>query len=148
MIKGEIERIIENYIKQTSRLLPDGFETDDLLEDLRSHIDEAFSDKVKSRPSEDQLTLVREVLNELGTPEEIADQYGQEQFEELDSKTTTDKWIRNAMRLTATILVVVITSWFASVMTEGLVNFNVAVIALLFLTMLEWYVRSQQTKDA
>ena len=135
MKADEIERIIEDYIKKIARLLPDGFETDDLLDDLRSHISEAFSDKVMSRPSEDPFHLIREVLDDLGTPEEIADQYGKEQIEESDSRNSADRWIRNTMRLVAAIVVVVLTSWFASIVTEGVVDFNVAVVALLFLTV-------------
>ena len=148
MKEDEIDRIVEDHIKKTARLLPDGFETDDLLDDLRSHINEASSDKVMSRPSEDPLHLIREVLDDLGTPEEIADQYSKEQIEESDSINSADRWIQNTMRLMAAILVVVLASWFASIVTEGLVDFNVAVVVLLFLTVLEWYVRTQQTKDA
>ncbi len=47
MSDDEIEGIIDDHIKKTSRLLPDSFETDDLLDDLKSHIHESFSDKVQ-----------------------------------------------------------------------------------------------------
>jgi uncharacterized membrane protein len=148
MSDDEIGSIIDDHIKKTSRLLPDSFETDDLLDDLRSHIRESFSEKVHKRPDEDPLRLIIEVLDDLGTPEEIAEQYGIEQIETPDTRNTSDKWIYYTMRLMASILVVVLASWIASTVTEGLVDFNFAVIMLLAFAVLEWYVRTQQTKDA
>ncbi len=148
MSDDEIEHTIDDHIKKTARLLPDSFETDDLLDDLRSHIRESFSEKVHKRPDEDPLRLIIEVLDDLGTPEEIAEQYGIEQIETPDTRNTSDKWIYYTMRLMASILVVVLASWIASTITEGLVDFNFAVIMLLAFAVFEWYVRTQQTKDA
>ncbi|TET06608.1 MAG: hypothetical protein E3J86_14830 [Candidatus Thorarchaeota archaeon] len=148
MSDDEIGSIIDDHIKKTSRLLPDSFETDDLLDDLRSHIRESFSDKVQKRPSEDPIHLIKDVLDDLGSPEEIARQYGIEQIEEPDTRNSADKWIYYTMRLMASILVVVLASWIASTITEGLVDFNFAVIMLLAFAIFEWYVRTQQTKDA
>jgi uncharacterized membrane protein len=144
----EVEKIIKNHIKRTGSLLPDGFETEDLLEDLRLHIEQSYSDKISNRGGEDPILLIREVLDELGTPEEIADQYGKEQLVKSDEEEDTDKWIRYTMRLMAVVLVVVLASWVASTLTEGVVDFNLAVITLLALAVLESYVRTQQTKDA
>jgi uncharacterized membrane protein len=144
----DVEKIIRHHIKKTGSLLPDGFETEDLLEDLRAHIEQSYSDKLSRRPEEDPTSLILEVLDELGTPEEIAEEYGKEQLQETEEKEPTDKWVRYAMRLTATILVVVLASWAASTLTEGVVDFNLAVITLLALAVLEFYVRAQQTKDA
>jgi uncharacterized membrane protein len=147
-MSDEVESIIEDHIKKTARLLPDGFETDDLLEDLRSHIQESYFEKVSTRPEEDPKQLIKEVLEELGTPEDISEQFGKEQVEEQETNDSMDKWIYYTMRLMAAILVVVIASWIASTVTEGLVDFNFAVIMLLVFAVLEWYVRTQQTKDA
>jgi len=144
----DVEKIIEAHIKKTGSLLPDDFETEDLLEDLKAHIYQSYSDKLSKKPGEDPIILIGEVLDELGTPEEITEQYGKEQIEDPDERDTTDKWINYTMRLTAAILVVVLASWVASTLTEGLVDFNLAVVTLLALAVLEWYVRTQQTKDA
>ncbi|MFW9809728.1 MAG: hypothetical protein ACFFE6_10165 [Candidatus Thorarchaeota archaeon] len=148
MSEDEIRHLVEGYLKKTERLLPSGFETEDLIEDLRSHIHDSFNDKVLKRPSEVYVKLINEVLDELGTPEEIAEQYGKEQLVERDKRDFADRWIYYTMRLTAAILVVVIASWIASMITDGAVDFNLAVIVLLFFAVLEWYVRTQQTKDA
>jgi hypothetical protein len=50
--------------------------------------------------------------------------------------------------LTLVVLVVVLASWVASVITEGAVDFIFAVVVLLAFAVLEWLVRTQQTKDA
>ena len=63
---------IDEYIKRIARLLPDNFETEDLLEDLKAHIYEALKNKKQNRPDEAETDLLSEVLDELGTPEEIA----------------------------------------------------------------------------
>ena len=148
MSNDEINRAIEDYIKKIAKLLPDSFETEDLLEDLRSHIYESYNDKVQKNPDEDKLGLISEVLDALGTPEEIAEEYGKVEVEEEEKESTADRWIYYTMRLVLVVLVVVVASWVASVITEGAVDFMIAVVVLLFFAVLEWLIRTQQTKDA
>ena len=106
MSDNEVDREIENHMKKTRRLLPDTFETEDLVEDLKSHIYESYNDKVQKNPDEDKMRLITEVLEELGTPEEIAEEYGKVQIEEEESLDTSDRWIWYTMRLMLAILVV------------------------------------------
>ena len=148
MSDNEVDREIENHMKKTRRLLPDTFETEDLVEDLKSHIYESYNDKVQKNPDEDKMRLITEVLEELGTPEEIAEEYGKVQIEEEESLDTSDRWIWYTMRLMLAILVVVLASWVVSMITEGAVDFMTAVVVLLFFAVLEWIIRTQQTKDA
>jgi uncharacterized membrane protein len=148
MSSDEINRVIEDHMKKIAKLLPDGFETEDLLEDLRNHIYESYNDKVQLNPDEDKQLLIREVLEALGTPEEIAEEYGEVEVEEEEKRSTAEKWTYYAMRLTLVVLVVVLASWAASVITEGAVDFIFAVVVLLAFAVLEWLVRAQQTKDA
>jgi uncharacterized membrane protein len=148
MSETEINQAVEEHLKKTAKLLPDSFETEDLLEDLRSHIYEAYSDKVQRNPAENKLKIIREVLNTIGTPEEIAEEYGKEQFDEEEKTSTADRWIYYIMRLTLAILVVVLASWVVSIVTEGAVEFMFAVVVLLAFAVIEWVVRTQQTKDA
>jgi len=148
MSNDEVNRIIEEYLKKIAKLLPDGFETEDLLEDLRSHIDESYNNKVQNNPEGDKLDLIREVLDALGTPEEIAEEYGVVEAEEDEKENRSERWIYYTMRLTLVVLVVVVASWAASVITEGAVDFVFAVVVLLAFAVLEWLVRAQQTKDA
>lgn len=148
MSNDEVNRIIREHLKKIAKLLPDSFETEDLLEDLKSHIDESYNDKVQNNPKEDKLDLIREVLDALGTPEEIAEEYGFAEVEEDEKESKAERWIYYAMRLTLVVLVVVVASWVASVITEGAIDFVLAVVVLLAFAVLEWLVRTQQTKDA
>jgi uncharacterized membrane protein len=148
MRNDEINRVIEDYLKKIRKMLPDSFETEDLLEDLRVHINDSYNDKVQKNPDEDKQSMVREVLEALGTPEEIAEEYGKEEVDEEEKKSNIDRWIYYTMRLTLVVLVVVLASWVASVLTEGAVDFILAVVVLLAFAVLEWFVRTQQTKDA
>jgi uncharacterized membrane protein len=148
MSNNEVNRIIEEHLRKIAKLLPDGFETDDLLEDLRSHIDESFNDKVQNNPDEDKLELIKEVLDALGTPEEIAEEYGVAESEEEERESRSQRWIYYTMRLTLVVFVVIVASWAASVITEGAIDFVFAVVVLLAFAVLEWLVRTQQTKDA
>ncbi|MFX1561205.1 MAG: hypothetical protein ACFFBL_11505 [Promethearchaeota archaeon] len=148
MSNDEVNRIIEEQMKKIAKLLPDGFETEDLLEDLRAHIYESFNEKLHNTPNEDKLDLIREVLEDLGTPEEIAEEYGEEDAEGEEKESRAGRWIYYTMRLMLVVVVVVVSSWVASVLTEGAVDFMVAVVVLLAFAVLEWLVRTQQTKDA
>ena len=148
MSNDDVGRIIEEHLRKIAKLLPDGFETEDLLEDLRSHIEESYNDKVQNNPDGNRLELISEVLDALGTPEEIAEEYGMVEAEEEEKESRSDRWIYYAMRLTLVILVVVVASWVASVITDGAVDFVFAVVVLLAFAVLEWLVRTQQTKDA
>ena len=147
MSREEIDRYVENYMRKIAKLLPDSFETEDLLEDLRAHVYESFNEKAQKEPTENKQHLIIEVLGELGTPEEIAEEYGKEKLVE-EEKSSADRWIYYTMRLTTAILVVVLASWVATVITEGAIDFTLAVVVLLAFAILEWMVKTQQTKDA
>jgi uncharacterized membrane protein len=148
MSREEISRVVENYLKKIAKLLRDSFETEDLLEDLKSHIYESYNEKVQKNPDDDKFRLITEVLEALGTPEEIAEEYGKEQVEIEEQQNTAKGWIYYTMRLMLAVLVVVVASWIASVVTEGAVDFMFAVVVLLAFAVLEWVIRTQQTKDA
>ena len=148
MSNDEIDHVIENHIKKIAKLLPDSFETEDLLEDLKAHIYESYNDKVRKNLDGDRIQLITGVLDDLGTPEEIAEEYGKEQVEEEEKKSSADRWIYYTMRLVLAILVVVVASWVASVVTEGAVDFTLAVVVLLAFAVFEFVIRAQQTKDA
>ena len=147
MSREQIDRDVENYIRKIAKLLPDGFETEDLLEDLRAHIYESFNEKAQKEPNENKQRLITEVIEDLGTPEEIAEEYGKEKLVE-EERSSKDRWIYYTMRLTIAILVVVLASWVASVMSEGAIDFTLAVVVLLAFAVLEWIIKTQQTKDA
>ncbi|MFW9834546.1 MAG: hypothetical protein ACFFEK_11160 [Candidatus Thorarchaeota archaeon] len=148
MSNNDVDLAIENYLKKITKLLPDSFETEDLLDDLRSHISESYHEKIQRNPKQDELQVITEVLEDLGTPEEIAEEYGKEQAEEEEEKSRSERWIYYTMRLALAIVVVVLASWIVSIVTEGAVDFMFAVVVLLAFAVIEWVVRTQQTKDA
>ena len=148
MSDDEIKQIVEEFIKRTSRLLPDNFETEDLLEDLKSHIYEGFRDKQQIRPSESPDVLVQEILKELGTPEEIADEYAQERVQDVDAEKDDDRFQYYVVRLVAAFVVAVLAAWIVSIVTEGAVEFYFAIIVLMGFAVIEWFVRAKQTGEA
>lgn len=148
MSEKEIERIITDYIRRTSRLLPDNFETEDLLGDLKAHIYEGLEHKQQIRPSESSTILVQEVLNELGTPEEIAEEYGKEQAQSEDPEKDDDRFQYYLVRLVAAFIVAILAAWIVSVVTEGAVDFYFAVIVLMAFAVIEWFVRAKQTGES
>ena len=148
MSDEEIKRIVEDYIKRTARLLPDNFETEDLLEDLKSHIYEGLEYKKQTRPSESSVILLQEVLEELGTPEDIAEEYGKEQILEEDSDKKDDRFQYYVIRLVAAFIVAVLAAWVVSIVTEGVVDFYFAVVVLMAFAVIEWFVRAKQAGES
>jgi uncharacterized membrane protein len=144
----EITRIVDDYIRRTSRLLPDNFETEDLLGDLKSHIYEGLAHKQQARPAENSVTLIQEVLEELGTPEEIAEEYGKEQTQEEDAEHKHDRIQYFAVRLIAAFVVALVAAWIVSAVTNGAVDFYFAVIVLMAFAVIEWFVRAKQIGES
>ncbi|MGY5858433.1 MAG: hypothetical protein RTU63_03620 [Candidatus Thorarchaeota archaeon] len=148
MSDEEIETIVEDYIRRTSRLLPDNFETEDLLGDLKSHIYEGLAHKQQTRPSESSKVLIQEILDELGTPEEIAEEYGKEQAQTEEPEQSSDRFQYYVVRLVAAFVVAVFAAWIVSIVTEGAVDFYFAVIVLMAFAVIEWFVRAKQSGES
>jgi uncharacterized membrane protein len=144
----EIAEIVEDYLKSVSRVLPSGFETEDMLEELEIHIDEAFQEKVQERPQANKVDLLREVLNDLGEPKEIAEEFKRTgihlQDQEEDEKNTT--WL--VMRLAINMVVVVVASWFVSTLPDAEIPFYWALSVLLVFGLFEWFIRARQMRQA
>jgi uncharacterized membrane protein len=144
VVDNETEKVIEDYIKRTSRLLPNSFSAEDLVTDLRSHIYEAMNDKIRNNPSEKQSTLIQEVLDDVGTPEDIAEEFMIEQGHKIDSSGRENRFQYYVIRLVAAFVVVVIASWIVSTITYGAVDFYLAVVVLMVFAVIEWFVRAKQ----
>jgi hypothetical protein len=63
MIDEAVERIIEDYLRSIRKVLPDSFETDDLVDDLRSHIIESYQHKTEQKPDTGRIALIGDVLD-------------------------------------------------------------------------------------
>jgi len=142
--ENETKRTINEYIRRIARLLPDNFETEDLLEDLKAHILEGLNNKLRSQPGESEIDLLQEVLNELGTPEEIAEEYSQEQLQEHETDETDDRVQYYVIRLVAAFVVAVLAAWIVSIVTHGAIDFYFAVVVLMAFAVIEWFVRAKQ----
>jgi uncharacterized membrane protein len=148
MINGETERIIDEYIKKTSRLLPDSFAAEDLIADLKLHIYDALNDKIRNNSTESQQNLILEVLNEVGSPEDIAEEFALEQVVETDQSSHEDRFQYYVIRLVAAFIVAVLAAWAVSIITNGAVDFFFAVVVLMVFAVIEWFVRAKQIGES
>jgi uncharacterized membrane protein len=145
MSDEQISKEIDQYINRLRKKLPESFETEDLLDDLRIHILEAFAEKQES--ADDRMALLKEVIANLGTPEEIAEEFGQVKISEPEPEKRPFQGRGLIIRLLAAIIVVVLASWVVSVATEGAVDFLFAVIVLMIFVIAEWSIRAWQMSE-
>ncbi|UCE10935.1 MAG: hypothetical protein JSW61_03120 [Candidatus Thorarchaeota archaeon] len=147
MIDSAIDKIVEDYLRRIRKLLPDSFETDDLVDDLRSHIIDSYEDKIGKKPEADRVVVIREVLEEIGEPEEIAEEYRlgppSEQALERRRKLGT----RVILRLVAAIAVIIIAAAIAATITEGALDFGLTVLVLLIFVVAEWFASAWQAGE-
>ncbi len=144
MTEDDVNKEIDNYLSKVNRVLPDSFETEDLIEDIRTHILEALQDKKEQHPDVDGLSLVREVLNALGDPEEIAVEWGKAQTTGEEEENRRSNLYRTIARQTIAILVVIAAAYFVSVLPNTIVNFWTALIILMVFMVAEYFLRTWQ----
>jgi len=147
LTKDEASREIEVYLKKVSRELPDSFETDDLIEDIRVHILESLQDKQNKHPEIDSLTLVREVLSALGQPEEIAQEWGMVQPVADEEEDQDSQLIKTIGRQVIAIVVVIAAAWFISTIPNSIVDFWTAFIILMVFVIAEYFLRTWQRTE-
>ncbi len=144
----EIAQIVEDYIKNVSRVLPSGFETEDMLEELEIHINEAFQNKVQEKPLANKIDLLRKVLNELGEPKEIAEEFRRTDVlleeQEEDDKRTFGLVVRFCLNM----VLAVIASWFVSTLPDAGISFYWALVVFLVFGLAEWFIRAWQIRKA
>ncbi|MHA1248106.1 MAG: HAAS signaling domain-containing protein [Candidatus Thorarchaeota archaeon] len=145
MIEPETNRAIENYLERVAKLLPDSFETEDILEDLRSHITEALLDRLRENETANQLTVLSEVLEEIGEPEEIAEEFGHAKLVE-DESNRAERLRRIALRLVVSVPVSIAAAWFISNLATPSIDFWTALVVFLVFALLESILRSWQVK--
>ena len=134
-------------MKRIEHLLPSGFETEDLIEDLREHILQSYRSKILERPSEKPTVLVDEILEELGAPEDIAEEQSKSKplDEEPDEKRSRGMHILG--RLVLAVIVVIIAAAFVAFYTGGEMDFGFTLAVLLVFVIAEWYVRAWQAGE-
>ena len=148
MSMREIAEIVEDYLKSVSRVLPSGFETEDMLEELEIHIDEAFQEKVQKRPQASKVDLLREVLNDLGEPKEIAEEFKRTGIHLQEQEEKRKRIFRLVVRFIINMVVVVAASWFVSNLPDAEIPFYWALGVLLVFGIFEWLIRAWQMREA
>jgi uncharacterized membrane protein len=144
MTEDEVNREIDNYLAEVSRVLPDSFETDDLIEEIRTHILESLQDKKEQHSDAGRLSLVREVLNALGDPEEIAVEWGKAQTTGEEEKNRRSNLYRTIARQAFAILVVIAAAYFISLLPNTIVDFWTALTILMVFVVAEYFLRTWQ----
>jgi len=144
----EIAQIVEDYLKGVSRVLPSGFETEDMLEELEIHINEAFQNKIQERPLANRIDLLREVLNDLGEPREIAEEFKRTDILLQDKEEYNERVFQLMVRFVINMVVVVVASWFVSNLPDAGISFYWALSVLLVFGIFEWFIRVWQIRKA
>lgn len=147
MTKDEVNQEIDAYLKRVSKVLPDSFETDDLVEEIRIHIQESLQDKQAKNPEIDTLTLVKEVLGSLGQPEEIAQEWGKAQSFEEEEEGSESRILRAIMKQTVAVVAVIAAAWFVSSIPNSNVDFWTALIILMIFVIAEYFIRTWQRTE-
>ncbi len=139
--------MIEDYLKLVRKALPDSFETDDLIDEIRAHIMESLNDKQQRNPEADSTALLGEVLSSLGEPEEIAFEWGKiQEHDEIDDADTGK--IRNIIiKQTIAIVAVVGAAWFVSSLPNSIVDFWTALVVLMLFVVAEYVLRNWQKTE-
>lgn len=148
MTENQVERIIEEYLNSVARILPDSFETDDMLDEIRAHIQESLNDKIELNPAAEKVDLIRDVLDALGDPEEIAAEWGKTQFPDDESEEEDNQLIKSVIKQTVAIVVVIAAAWFISTLPQSIVDFWTALIILMIFVVAEYFLRSWQKRES
>lgn len=138
MSHDEIDPFIDDYIEKARSVLPEGFKTDDFLEDLRSRIIDSLDAKMKEKPTENLKVLLFEVFEEMGPPEKIKEQSNEQEISpsSAEGKTRTPE-LTLAIRGIVSGAVVVIA---ATIMyyTAGW-DFSASLVLFSVLAIVEWF---------
>jgi len=143
-----IAQIIEDYLKDVGRVLPSGFETEDMLEELRIHIDEALQDRIQKKPLANKIDLLREVLNDLGEPKEIAEEFKRTGVLLQEQEEGEKRMSSLVVRFIINMVIVVAASWFVSNLPDAGISFYLALVVFLVFGLAEWSIRARQKREA
>ncbi len=148
MTYDEVDRVISDYLKSVARKLPDSFETDDMLDEIRVHILESLRDKADKNPDQERLVLAKDVLDNLGDPEDIVAEWGKAQEFDDEEEDQDSNFIRAVMKQTLALVVIVAAAWFVSTIPNSIVDFWPALIILLVFFVAEYFLRSWQKDES
>ncbi|MHA1929327.1 MAG: HAAS signaling domain-containing protein [Candidatus Thorarchaeota archaeon] len=143
-----VEKMIRDYLEKVRRRVPDTFETDDLLDDLKIHILESLENKVAQNPEGDRKKLTQEVLDDLGDPETIAEEFDKSSAPESDAEDSKGTILRTIARYLFAGIIVVAAAWFVSSLENSIIDFWMALIVLLVFVGAEGVLRAWQKSES
>ena len=143
-----IQRKIKDYLEKLRRKMPDTFETDDILEDLESHIKEAYLNKSLLNPDDDKVTLIEQVLDDVGEPESIAEEFDKATFSEDESEDNPNQIFKTTMRYLFTGIIIIAAAWVVSSLPERIVDFWTALIVLFVFVAAESFLRNWERGES
>ncbi len=143
MESKEIQNRIEVYLNKVRIRLPEGVNRKEIIEELKVHINDALSDKLHNTPSESPMALLENVLNSLGSPEEIASEYHKEMSEGAVWTAKRKRMLYMIGRLVVVLFVVLVASlWISSRIPR--IGFVSLVLILLLFAIPEWLIKLYQ----
>jgi len=137
-----IQGLINDYLEKLRRNMPDTFETDDILEDLESHIKEAYQNKSLMNPEDSKVMLLEQVLDDVGEPEFIAEEFDKATVSEDESEDNPIQIFRTTMRYLFTGVIIIAAAWFVSSLQDSIVDFWTALIVLFVFVAAESVLRN------
>ncbi len=147
MSTAESRDRIDRFLSEVRKKLPDTFEAEDILEDLRTHIDEALRERVAAHPDTPERELLEKVLDEIGDPDTIAKEYEAARLDEEGEESGRHR-MQMALRCIVAVVVSVPAAWVFVDLTHGMLDFPTALTVLLIFALLEGIVRSWQTESS
>ena len=148
MSDAVVEKMIHDYLERIRRKMPDSFETDDLLDDLKIHILESLENKVAQNPEVDKIKLVQEILANLGDPAIIAAEFDKSSTPDSEVEGSKDSMIGTIVRYLFTGVIVVAAAWFVSSLENSIIDFWTALIVLLVFVAAEGALRTWQKGES
>lgn len=136
MSYDELEPFIEKYIQEARNVLPEGFETEDILEDLRKQIITMLDAKIHDTPDVEPKLLLYEVFEELGPPEKIEEKALEPQITFPTSETKRSPKLTLAIRGVVSGVVVVIAA--AIMYYTANWDFLTTLLLLSVFVIIEW----------
>lgn len=144
MTHDELEPFIEKYIEDARSVLPEGFETEDFLENLRNQIITLLDSKIRDRPDEEPKILLYEVFEELGPPENVKQKSKEPQVAYPTNENKRSPELTLAIRGIVSGAVVVIAA--AIMYYTANWDFYATLVLLSIIVTIEWFYKVWEMK--
>ena len=140
----ELEPFIEEYIEKARNVLPEGFETEDFLEDLKTRIIDLLDTKILDKPTEDPKLLLYEVFEELGSPENMKEKIHEPQIDHPTKENKRSPEFTLAIRgiVSGGVVIIVATIMYYTANWD----FFTTLVLLSIIVVIEWVIKAWEMK--